>query len=355
MPTPAADPTQPDAGAVYIVILNWNGWRDTIECLESVFRLQRQRYVAVVCDNDSGDASMDRITAWAHGDLTPTRTPFLANPPVPKPMSFKRYSRAEAERGPAEAAGLVLIDNGANLGFAGGCNVGIRYALTRTDCGHVWLLNNDAVAAPEALAEMVTLCQANSRIGICGSQVRYYDSPQRIQTFGGLLNSWVCTTHSISCGTDTSEVTAAPSRIDYVPGASMLVTRAFLERVGLMSEIYFLYFEEIDWAERGKAEFDLAVCLTSSVYHRGAASIGSPSEAGARGARSEYFLLRGRVLFARKFYPLRLPVVYLGLLVSLFNRIRRCQWARARVAMCAFAGIRPSMINLPRVHGEGKQ
>lgn len=335
------------APVVYVVLLNWNGWRDTIECLESVFRLEGQRFVAVVCDNASSDGSMDRIVAWARGEHAAANTPFLASAPIAKPVAFDRVSRIEAERGPAVAAPLVLIDNGANLGFAGGCNVGIRYALTRADCAHVWLLNNDSVVEPATLRELVAVCESRPRVGICGSQVRYYDAPQRVQTFGGLLNRWFCTTHSIACGVESSMVKAAPAQIDYVPGASMLVTRAFLEQVGLMAEHYFLYFEEIDWAERGRGRFDLAVCRTSLVYHRGAASIGSPADGGERGMRSEYFLLRGRVLFAKRFYRARLCVVYLGLLASICTRVRRGQWRRARVALCAAAGIHPFALGLP--------
>ena len=353
MPGIAPAPVAAKPGRVYVVLLNWNGWRDTIECLESVLRLEGQECVAVVCDNASGDGSLAKIEAWSRGELVAAVTPFLPQPPVAKPIPSLRHSRSEAEAGPVQSAPLVLIDTGANLGFAGGCNVGIRYALTRPDCSHVWLLNNDTVVPPEALRAMVALCDANPGVGICGSQVRYYDKPEMVQTFGGLLNPWFCTTHSIACGAAASTVTAAPTRLDYVPGASMLVTRDFLQQVGLMSERYFLYFEEVDWAERGKGKFELAVALASVVYHRGAASIGSPSELGERGVRSEYFLLRGRVLFARKFYRRHLLVVYLSLLGSVYKRLRRGQWLRARVALSALMGWRPAMLNLPTLPAAG--
>ena len=329
---------------VYVVILNWNGWRDTIECLESVLRLKSQNIAIVICDNASTDCSMDHIIAWANGELAAAETSFLHHTASAKPVPFIRYTREAAERGPGRATPLALIDTGGNLGFAGGCNVGIRYALTRPDCSHVWLLNNDSVASPDALANMVALCRARPRVGLCGSQVRYYDMPDVVQTFGGLLNPWFCTTHSIACGHPAASVTAEPPKIDFVPGASMLATRAFLQQIGLMSESYFLYFEEVDWAERAKGRFELAVCLNGLVYHRGAASIGSPSEGGERGIRSEYYLLRGRVLFARKFYRWRLAVVYLSLLGSVFFRLRRRQWLRARVALGAFFGVKPALL-----------
>ncbi|MBS0446981.1 MAG: glycosyltransferase family 2 protein [Proteobacteria bacterium] len=339
MATSAASPSK-----TYVVILNWNGWRDTIECLESVFRLQGEPYVAVVCDNASSDGSMEHVERWARGEVAAAQAPFIDAKPTSKPLRYARYTRAEAEAGPADDAPLVLIDTGANLGFAGGCNVGMRYAMTRPDCGHVWLLNSDSVADPQALSALVALCGSRPRVGICGSQVRYYDAPEVVQTFGGVLDQRFCTTHSLHCGSPASNVQAEPDHIDYVPGASMFVTRALLDSIGLMAEDYFLYFEEIDWAERCKSKFDLAVCVTSLVYHRGAASIGSPSERGERGARSEYFLLRGRLLFARKFYPQRLLTVYAGMMASLLNRVRRRQWTRARIALCVLVGRRPAIV-----------
>jgi GT2 family glycosyltransferase len=343
---PAADSALAPPAKVCIVVLNWNGWRDTIECAESLFCLTGLEFVVVICDNASSDGSMEQIEAWARGTRPAPSASFLgsATPPVSKPLRFARYTRAEAEAGPPDDAPLVLIDTGANLGFAGGCNVGMRYALTRPDCTHVWLINSDCVVAPRALAEMVALTQRRPRVGICGSQVRYYDAPDIVQTFGGLLDRRFCTTHSLASGCPADRLTTEPAHLDYIPGASMLVTRALLEEVGLMAEDYFLYFEEIDWAERLKQRFDLAVCLDSIVYHRGAASIGSPSERGERGARSDYFLLRGRILFARKFYPRRLGTVYAGLLVSALNRLRRGQWTRARIALCALVGIRPAVL-----------
>lgn len=341
---PQLDAQGPPVQRVYIVILNWNGWPHTIECLESLLHLEGEALAIVVCDNGSTDSSMDRIVAWASGHESAPATPFLPHTATIKPLPFKRYSRDEAEHGPSEVTPLALIDTGGNLGFAGGCNVGIRYALTRADCCYVWVLNNDSVVPSNALKEMVALCRERPAVGICGSQVRYYDNPAMVQTFGGLLNPWFCTTHSIACGVPAASVAAEPAKIDFVPGASMLVTRAFLQEVGLMSERYFLYFEEADWAERAKGRFELAVCLEGVVYHRGASSIGSPSESGERGIRSEYYLLRGRVLFAQKFYRARMLTVYFGMMASIATRLRRRQWSRARIAFCAMAGVKPTML-----------
>ena len=330
---------------VYIVILNWNGWRETIECLASVFRLEYAQFVAVVCDNGSGDSSLDSISAWANGELRAHETAFLPGPQAPSSpttIPFVKLTRKESESGPAARTRLVLIDNGANLGFAGGCNVGLRFAMKQTDMEYVWVLNNDTVVDPASLGDLVSEMKRDPTIGICGSQVRSYDNPETIQTQGGLLNRWFCTTHSLAYGIKADFAPAPPARIDYIPGASMFVSRAYLERIGLMEESYFLYFEEIDWSERGKGSFRFAVCPTSVVYHVGGAIIGTRDEKGDRGIRSEYYLLHNRLVFARRFYKSRLVTVYLGFFASILARLARRQWSRAYVAMCALVGHNPT-------------
>ncbi|MDP2902556.1 MAG: glycosyltransferase family 2 protein [Methylovulum sp.] len=333
---------------VYVIILNWNGWIDTIECLESIFQLKLIQFKVIVCDNASNDNSLDKISNWADGVLNARKTEFINMPLAIKPIQTIKISRSDVEYAIVDqnTPPLILIDNTENLGFAGGCNVGVRYALKDLQCSHVWLLNNDTVVDENALEEMIKMCNLNPSIGICGSQVRYYHAPNIIQTLGGKLNTWLCTTHTLFGGKDAASIITQPTEIDFVPGASMLVTRQWLEQVGLMSEEYFLYFEEIDWAERGKNIFNLAVCIKSIVYHRGGASIGNPSESGERGMRSEYYLLRGRLMFAHKFYRSRLLIVYFGMFGSILKRLLNKKWKRAGVACCVLLGIRPKSINI---------
>src|SRR5271170_2058279 len=147
---------------VYVILLNWNGWRDTIECLESVFRLDHQRITVILCDNASSDKSMEKIEDWASGRIAASCSSAdlarLVLPPIPKPIScdYVRTSRA-GTASPSPDVRLVLIQTGANLGFAGGNNVGIRYALSRDDCDYVWLLNNDTVVEPNSLSAMLSM------------------------------------------------------------------------------------------------------------------------------------------------------------------------------------------------------
>jgi hypothetical protein len=322
---------------VYVILLNWNGWRDTIECLESIFRNDYPNFRVIVCDNCSTDNSLSHIRAWADGQLSadcPTDDLLrsLTMPPIPKPVRYQELDREAAEKGEASDAVLTLIHTGANLGFAGGNNVGLRYAMAKHDFEYVWILNNDTVIQFDALTHLVKRMQGVHDAGICGSTLLYYGEPETVQGLGGATyNKWLGFNRPVGfLGKlpKSSDPGFVEQRMQYVIGASMLVTREFLQVVGLMNEEYFLFFEEIDWAVRARARFRLVYSPGSIVYHKEGRSSGIHLNPKMKGEVADYFLTRNRLGFTRKYYPFALPTVYLGLLVSLFNRIRRGQWAR---------------------------
>jgi hypothetical protein len=325
-----------------VLLLNWNGWQDTIECLESLFRSDGATGPVIVCDNDSGDESIEHIRAWAEGRIDhwlPPQHPLrdLAHPPVPKPISYIELDRAAAEAGGDESSGevaLVLIHTGGNLGFAGGNNVGLRYVLSRPELDCVWILNNDTVVRPDTLRKLVDALEGDSTMGICGSTLLYYDDPQVVQALaGGSYNRWLALpTHlgaEIAASTPVSRE-EIERRLAFVGGASMLVRRRFLETVGLLDEGYFLYFEELDWALRAGGRFKLGYAPASVVYHKVGRSIGTAG-ADQKSWTSDYYFLRNRLVLTRKFFPYQIPTVHLALLVSLARRIRRRQWDRVRL------------------------
>jgi len=307
---------------VYIIILNWNGWQDTIECLESVFRLDYPEFRVIVCDNNSQDGSLENIKAWAEGrkeaDVTadnPLRR--LTFPPVAKPITYVEYDRSQAEAGSCDgSASMILIKTGANLGFAGGNNIGMRYALARGDFAYVWLLNNDTIVKPDALAQMVQRMEEKPDAGMCGALIPFYNKPEIIWAAGGgIINKWLIKSASIDYGKHISKVSAREEiepRMDYLAGASMLVSADFLRSVGLMDENYFLYFEEPDWYMRGKHRFSLAYADKAIVYHKVGISA-SKLDVNRKGilqyAPSGKFYLTSQLRFTAKFYPLSLPLV----------------------------------------------
>src|SRR4051812_22861881 len=180
-----------DRPRVHVLLVNYNGWRDTLECLESVFRLDYPDFRVIVCDNGSTDDSVERIQAWADGmQPTPSRAAALhpvRDTPLDRPIPYVLRDRTQAEQGsPADAdARLVLVRLAENLGFTGGNNVGLRYLQSRRESGLVWILNNDTVLEPSSLREMVASLGENPELGATGATIFWYDEPERIQVAGG--------------------------------------------------------------------------------------------------------------------------------------------------------------------------
>jgi GT2 family glycosyltransferase len=306
---------------VYIIILNWNGWRDTVMCLESVFANSYKPFTVIVCDNGSEDASVSYIREWAENAH----------------ISYAEYTKEQAlsQTAPDESQ-LVLIKIGANLGFAGGNNIALRYVLKWNDFSYVWLLNNDTVITENALVNLIKHMKTNSKLGLCGSTLVYFNKPNTVQALGGAVyNKWLGRARHIGAmqefHEDNYDVQAVEKQMQYVVGASMLVAKSFLQDVGLLCEEYFLYFEELDWAVRAKDKFALGYAADSIVYHKEGGSIGSNNSGQERSLKSDYYGIRNRLLFTQKHYPEAIFTVYLGLIVTLFNRIRWRQYDRVKL------------------------
>lgn len=322
---------------VYIILVNWNGWRDTIECLESVFRLDYPSFRVIVCDNASADDSLERIAEWALGKVNASCSnarllPF-SFPAHPKPIRFARILPGEQTDLAGREEKLFLVQTGANLGFAGANNVGLRLALLSSDGEYAWLLNNDTVVDPGALSALVQTMRDHPGSGMCGSMLLYYHDPELIQALGGSkYNRWLARVGNIGLGLrvqDRPDVQEVERSMRYVAGASMLVSRPFLEQVGLMNEQYFLYFEEIDWSTRAAGRFVTAYSPESIVYHKEGASIGtSDLKNKPRSAVSELFAARNRILFTRTYYPGCLPTVIAAMSFSAMHRLMTGQLER---------------------------
>jgi GT2 family glycosyltransferase len=326
---------------VYIILLNWNGWKDTIECLESVFRLSYPRFTVIVCDNASSDRSIEKIEGWAAGRVTAScGSPDLRGlslPSIPKPLAFSFISSLEEARtSSSSGTRLLLIQTGDNLGFAGGNNVGIRYALRCGDCDYVWLLNNDTVVEPDSLSAMVGMAEADPKLGICGSQLRSYAPPHEIQTMGGRRYSpWSGRTRPLQELT-TPQISTMPGAPDYIEGASMLISRRCLKAVGLLEESYFLYYEELDLAARASPAFPFGYSPESVVYHKEGASIGSAHNSANRSALSDFYQARNRIVFSKRYYTWFLPSV---LAATCLGALQRLMIGRPQNAAAVLRGV----------------
>lgn len=261
---------------VYVIILNWNGWKDTLHCLESIMRSDYTDFRIIVCDNLSTDGSLEKIKAWAEGkqpaglELDKQLIP-LASPGVEKPVPYIEYLRSEAEaggHGKDEHIPLVLIQNGSNCGYSAGNNVGIRYALKKR-ADYIWLLNNDTLVKSNTLKELVYRTESEKGTGISGAVIYLASEPFKMQTFGG---------GTISHCTGRDHFIHSPKPVEYVAGTSLFIKRDVFEQVGLLDEKFFFYWEDVDFSHRAlKAGWKLIVAANAAVYHKFSASVGGQS------------------------------------------------------------------------------
>lgn len=268
---------------VYAVIVNYRRADDTVQCLKSLHSLHGADLRVVLVENGSGDASAAQLIKWIH-----ERTKGVADP---GDAMAPRLLEAPAEGGLDYTVQFLASDQ--NLGFAGGCNLGIRIAMADPLCDYVWLLNNDTLAEPDALISLIERFEESNSIGMCGSTLVYYAPANQVQACGGQFNLTLGRGAPIGAHRprDTLPEQANVERdMDYVVGASMLVSRIFIEKVGEMEARYFLYFEELDWAIRGKAAgFGLGWAPRSVVIHKEGAAIGTSTQ-GRSSDLSIYFM-----------------------------------------------------------------
>jgi GT2 family glycosyltransferase len=325
------------APTVYAIIVNFNRWQDTLECLESLMRSDYPALRVLVCDNASEDGSVEKIAAWARGDLPApvprdSRLSHLGVPPVRKPVSVAicaDVQRLMSEDALVESAKLLVIQCGSNLGFAGANNVALRYVLRREPNAYALLLNNDAVIAPHALPAMVEQAERSPRMGAIGATILEYHQPDRVEMLAGARFSHL---HGmvtlINAGAARDERRPERVPMDFIAGCCLLVSRSAIESVGLMDERYFLYGEDTDWCLRMKKQnLGLAYCPSAEIWHKGGGSVVH------RSALHDYYAVRGTLMVVHKHFPLSLPIALShAVLRFILPKLLRGEWQRLRAA-----------------------
>ena len=256
---------------VAIIILNWNGWKDTVKCLESLYQINYPNYDVIVVDNGSEDNSVQKIREYCEGKIKAESTFFEYNSNN-KPIYVLEYTKEQAEIGgnfkreryfsklPSNRK-LRLILNGKNYGFAGGNNVGIRYSLKALSPDYIMLLNNDTIAVDkEFLTKLVKVAESDEKVGFVGCKLIHPDGRnQYVGTYMvPYLHYWLYALYTKlrGCKLPTVKDIMQSNKIlelDAVCGAAMLVRSEVIECIGLLDEGFFPgYHEETDWCYRGR-------------------------------------------------------------------------------------------------------
>jgi GT2 family glycosyltransferase len=229
---------------------------------------------------------------------------------------------------------IILIKSHENLGFAGGNNLGI----VKSKGKYVLLLNNDTVVHPGFLEPLVLKCEENDNIGAVSPKLYYFDDKEVIQWAGSLKMNKI-TMRGFSRGTHEKE--QGKYEVDwrsyYNHGAAMLVPRKVIEKVGLMAEIYFLYYEELDWGEQiRKNGFEIFYVHNSIVYHKASASTINNSPI------KTYYMNRGRLIFMRRnvhgitFILALTYMIFVSLPINLFRFLINKEWDLAKSYLDSF-------------------
>ena len=320
---------------VSIIILNWNGWKDTVEALESLYQVEYPNYHVVVVDNHSEDDSIERIREYCDGRLK-VESPFFDYDPDNKPIKVLEIGEEElknvdegeigfsssliSENNSAQVKNtltpiknhlppiknpltqvknhLVLIKNHENHGFAEGNNVGMRYALKNLNPDFILLLNNDTVVDPLFLTELV---EQSENAGIAGSKIYFYHDRDLIQSMGFKIKWSRGEMVSVGYGERDEFKSRDESKeyekdLDAVSGCSMLIRREVLDEIGLFNKRCFLYYEDTDICLRAKRVGFKMVCADKSkLWHKD--SVSSKKISGTR----EYYSARNLFIFMRKY------------------------------------------------------
>ena len=284
---------------ISIIVLNWQNWQDTLACLDSLRQLESSaNFSIIVCDNDSQDDSVAQISHWAQ-QYFPQDHAFL-NPMQDAVRLSKNLSNSHAK--------FTLIQTGENLGFAGGNNVGIRYALTNPTCEYLWILNNDTTVAQNALETLYTCAQQRPHIALFGSTIVDFYHPTIVQCAGGCRYfPWLTVFKNVFGGEYLDFVNVQPEtiKLDYVYGASMFLRVTAVQQIGLLNEEYFLFYEELDYTRRlKKLGQNIGWCKHSVVYHKCSATIGqSRQNDKTKQQRANYYENLSTLKYTKNFHP----------------------------------------------------
>jgi hypothetical protein len=295
---------------VSIIILNWNGWEDTLECLESLYRINYLNYNVILIDNGSKDESIEKIKEYCSEKIEVNSKFFkysLDNKPVEvfeiseKDARKNEFSKKEEFLNLKNDKKLLLIKNEDNHGFAGGNNVGMKFAIECLNSDYVLLLNNDTVVDENFLNEMVKVSEIDEKIGVVGSKIYYYDYKGKNNIIWGLggggVNLKTGKTWHYNYKKQDRDSFSKDVECGYITGCSMLIKNEVLKKLNGFDEDYFCYYEDTDISVRAKKlGYKLMCASNSKLWHKVSTSSGELSPF------SIYILTRNSVWFVKKNY-----------------------------------------------------
>lgn len=270
---------------VYVIVINWNGDQDTIECLESLLRVDYDDMHVIISDNGSRPESLRALRDWAHH----------AGLEVSSPSSAPR------ENADSRIRTLCLIENGRNLGFTGANSTGIQYAMGQGG-QYVMFLNNDTQVTESFLSRMVDVAQADPKCGIVGCKTFLRDAHapdgmRRIWSLGGYEYVYGNPMNLGRNQLDRPEWKGVHVN-DLVCGCCMLIRREVVETVGVQDDTLFFGIDDVEYSLRAAMHgWTNKLALDAEIYHEGSQSVEG------RTGLQLYYLFRNTYYFRAKYFP----------------------------------------------------
>lgn len=257
---------------VVIVVLNWNGYEDTRECVNSLREISYDNHQILVVDNDSSGS-----------DVTKLRNEF--------------------------GDSITVFENERNDGYAEGNNIGIRWAMRNSNPQYVLLLNNDTVVAENFLTELVAETEKHDNVAASAPAVLYHDRREKVWSAGLEYESKRQPFLPIYHNKEIDEIPDYPFETDGIYGCAFLLNVANLDDIGLLDPKFFLLHEDIDWCARARNKgYRFFVVPGSRVYHKASQSVNETNP-----SFMEYYNIRNRILFNYNNYsPIHVPFLILN-------------------------------------------
>lgn len=261
---------------VHIVVLNWMQPQETAACLAALSTLNYPNRRVVVVNNGPTDTLLSAIQPWLDR--------------------------------------IDVLQNPTNLGYTGGCNVGIRHAIA-AGADYIWLFNVDARPEPDCLTRLVTTVAADTRIGLVSPVIRYRNRPDLVESGAGRFNPDTCSWTWFESDFVSDLARTDPRRV-MLDGTALLVSAELVRRIGLLDDDLFAYHETIDYSMRAQAAgFRLVLVPDTSVYHRPEPSDHWPPYVAYYVARNEMLMWRkhasGQLLRKARYWHLLRTIVRL--------------------------------------------
>ena len=306
---------------VAVIILNWNGFKDTLECLESLYQNTYPNYAVIVVDNASSDDSLKKIRQYCKGKIE-VKSTFFTYLKSNKPIKITEYTLAESKKRTYVHSDMVIIKNDKNYGFAEGNNIGIRYAMNNLNPDYVLLLNNDTVVDSGFLRELIEVSRSNSNIGFVSPKTYYYNFDNRndiINFAGGSLNMFKGQSQSIGVNEIDNGQYDEIKTVEYGEGSCLLVKKEVLEKIGIFDTRYFAYWEEADLCIRGyKAGYMSVYVPKAKIWHKISASTDDPTKL--------YYYTRNKFWFMQKYANRKEYITFLMLFFGFYFWNMACRY-----------------------------